>query len=81
MAFGLWVEPEMVNPDSDLYRVHPDWVVSVENADQLEGRHQLVLDLSRQDVVDYLFDALDDLLSQYEISYLKWDHNRVLTQA
>ena len=81
MAFGLWVEPEMVNPDSDLYRAHPDWILAVENADQLEGRHQLVLDLSRQEVTNYLFDVLDALLSQYEISYLKWDHNRVLTQA
>jgi alpha-galactosidase len=76
MGFGLWVEPEMVNPDSDLYRAHPDWILGP--ADQTMGRHQYVLDLSRAEVRDYLFAFLDDLLATYPIDYLKWDHNRVL---
>ena len=80
MEFGLWVEPEMVNPDSDLYRAHPDWVLGVESAPQVLARRQLVLDLSRSDVQDYLFDALNKLLTEYSISYLKWDMNRAIHQ-
>ena len=76
MTFGLWVEPEMVNPDSDLYRAHPDWVLGA--LDQVTGRNQLVLDLGRLDVQDYLFDRLDAILRDYDIDYLKWDHNRLL---
>ena len=80
MEFGLWVEPEMVNPDSDLYRAHPDWVLSAAPAPLLMARHQLVLDLTRPEVHDYLFERLDALLSEYPITYLKWDMNRDLTQ-
>ena len=80
MEFGLWVEPEMVNPDSDLYRSHPDWVLSAAPAPLLMSRHQLALDLSRQEVQDYLFERLDALLSKYSITYLKWDMNRDLSQ-
>lgn len=76
MAFGLWVEPEMVNADSDLYRAHPDWILGV--ADQVTGRGQLVLDLGRAEVRDYLFGRLDALLTDYDIDYFKWDHNRLL---
>ena len=76
MEFGLWVEPEMVNPDSDLYRAHPDWVLGPAAAEQLPFRNQLVLDLTKGDVQDYLFERLDSLLSTYRISYLKWDMNR-----
>lgn len=76
MDFGLWVEPEMISPDSDLYRAHPDWVLGP--ADQVMGRHQFVLDLSKAEVRDHLFAVLDDLLGTYPIAYLKWDHNRVL---
>ncbi len=76
MTFGLWVEPEMVNPDSDLYRAHPDWALGA--ADQVTGRHQLVLNLGRAEVQDYLFQALDRILAENAIDYLKWDHNRVL---
>ena len=75
MAFGLWVEPEMVNPDSDLYRAHPDWILGTD--DQPLGRHQMVLDLGKADVCDHLFDVLDRLLSDNDIDYLKWDHNRL----
>lgn len=75
MAFGLWVEPEMVNRDSDLYRSHPDWLLGPE--DQLTGRFQHLLDLARDDVRDYLFEALDKVLRDHDIDYLKWDHNRL----
>lgn len=76
MRFGLWVEPEMVNPDSDLGRAHPDWILGP--ADQTTGRNQMVLDLGRRDVRDHLFTVLDGLLASHRIDYLKWDHNRLL---
>jgi alpha-galactosidase len=81
MEFGIWVEPEMVNPDSDLYRAHPDWVLEVKGRPLLTSRHQLVLDLTRKDVTDYLFDRLDALLAEHPIVYIKWDMNRDLTHA
>jgi len=76
MEFGLWVEPEMVNPDSDLYRSHPDWVLNFPGRPRTEMRHQLVLNLARKDVRDYVFHALDKLLSENDIGFLKWDYNR-----
>lgn len=76
MAFGLWVEPEMVNPDSDLFRAHPDWVLSLPGVPQLPARNQYVLDLSIPAVSDYLFTQIDALLRDHAISYLKWDMNR-----
>ncbi len=76
MAFGLWVEPEMVNPDSELNRAHPDWALGP--ADQTLGRFQLVLDLGKPEVRDHLFGVLSALLAEYPIDYLKWDHNRLL---
>ena len=81
MTFGLWVEPEMVNPDSDLYRANPDWALALAGRPIITARHQLVLDMSRADVRDYLFDAVDTLLRDVPISYLKWDHNRDLAPA
>lgn len=79
MEFGLWVEPEMVNPNSACFRANPEWaLVDDEYGDPLLQRNQLVLDVSRQDVSDYLFNALDDLLKSHAITYLKWDHNRDL---
>lgn len=79
MEFGLWVEPEMVNPDSDLFRAHPDWVLATPPAPQLSFRHQLVLDFGRADVRDHLFARIDALLREYPIAYLKWDMNRDLS--
>ena len=76
MDFGLWVEPEMVNPDSDLYRQHPDWVLNFPGRPRTQGRNQLVLNLARQDVRDHLFHVLDELLTQNDIAFLKWDYNR-----
>jgi alpha-galactosidase len=81
MEFGLWVEPEMVNPDSDLFRAHPDWALAVDGIRPPTARHQLVLDMGRGEVQDHLFAALDALLTDLPIAYLKWDHNRDLSPA
>ncbi len=81
MEFGLWFEPEMVNPDSDLYRQHPDWILSAGERVPLSDRHQQVLDLSRPEVTEYLFSRVSEVLSAYPISYVKWDHNRDLLEA
>jgi alpha-galactosidase len=81
LEFGLWVEPEMVNPDSDLYRTHPEWALAISGRPQITARNQLVLDMRRQDVHDYLFDCIARLLSDLPIGYLKWDHNRELIAA
>lgn len=77
MQFGIWFEPEMVNIDSDLYRAHPDWVHGP--IGQPSGRDQFVLDLSKDGVCDYLFDAISAILKDYSVTYIKWDHNRILT--
>ena len=76
MDFGLWVEPEMLNPDSDLYRKHPDWVLNFPDRPHTEARNQLVLNLARPDVRAYVFAFLDKLLTENDISFLKWDYNR-----
>jgi alpha-galactosidase len=78
MDFGLWVEPEMVSPDSDLYRAHPDWCLHTEGRARPTMRGQLALDMARAEVRDYLFEGLDALLRAHPIAYLKWDHNRDL---
>ena len=80
MDFGLWVEPEMVNPNSELYRAHPDWVLNFQNRERTEGRGQLVLNLAREDVKEYLFSAIDKLVEEYNIKMFKWDMNRFLTE-
>lgn len=80
MDFGLWVEPEMVNPDSDLYRAHPDWVMNFPGRPRSELRNQLVLNLARDDVRDYIFNALDKLATEYNIRYFKWDMNRTFSE-
>ena len=81
LEFGLWVEPEMVNPDSDLYRAHPDWALGIEGHDLILARQQLVLDLARPEVSAYLLERLDSLLTEFAIGYLKWDMNRDLVAA
>ncbi|MFF7448856.1 MULTISPECIES: alpha-galactosidase [unclassified Streptomyces] len=81
MQFGIWVEPEMVNADSDLYRAHPDWVQYQPGRKRTEFRNQLVLNLAREDVQEYLFGRLDALLSGAPIDYVKWDFNRSFTDA
>ncbi len=79
MKFGLWFEPEMVNEDSDLYRAHPDWAITDPDRKPVMGRNQLVLDMSRKEVVDYLYDSISKVLSNANISYVKWDFNRSVT--
>jgi alpha-galactosidase len=81
MHFGLWVEPEMVNPDSDLARAHPEWIMATGGRLPPEARNQQVLDLGHGEAYSYIFERLDALLSEYDIGYLKWDHNRDLIDA
>jgi alpha-galactosidase len=76
MDFGIWVEPEMVNPDSDLYRKHPEWAMNFPGHPRTEGRNQLLLNLARPDVMEYTFHWLDELVSSNDIDFLKWDYNR-----
>ena len=76
MRFGLWFEPECVNEDSDLYRAHPDWAISVPGRENSLGRNQLVLDLTRREVRDYIVESVDSVLNSANIEYVKWDYNR-----
>ena len=80
LKFGLWFEPEMVSPDSDLYRAHPDWCIHVEGRKRSEWRYQLVLDLSRAEVRDYIVDSVSAVLESANIEYVKWDCNRRITE-
>ncbi len=81
MEFGIWVEPEMVNPDSDVFRAHPDWALVTPGYDPVLGRQQLVLDLANPDAYEFIEGHLDALLRDHEISYVKWDMNRDHIQA
>ncbi|GAA2713879.1 alpha-galactosidase [Actinoplanes palleronii] len=81
MLFGLWVEPEMVNPDSDLYRSHPDWVLHMPHRGRTQMRQQLVLNLARTDVAAWTHAWLDRLVEEHNIDFLKWDANRPFTEA
>ena len=81
MKFGLWIEPEMVNPDSDLYREHPDWCLHVPERDPSLSRNQLVLDYSRPEVVDHIHGMISKILRESRISYIKWDMNRSITDC
>ena len=80
MQFGLWFEPEMISPDSDLYRKHPDWCIHTDGRPRTEGRHQLILDLTRPEVCDYIIDSVCSVLNSCPISYVKWDMNRNMTE-
>lgn len=79
LEFGIWVEPEMVNEDSDLYRAHPDWAVQIPGRQQALGRHQMLLDLTNADVRDYIVETMTKLFSKGHISYVKWDMNRIMS--
>jgi alpha-galactosidase len=81
LRFGLWIEPEMANADSDLYRAHPDWVIGVPGLAQTEGRQQLVLDLGRPEVLEHISAALIEVLSSAPVDYVKWDMNRTMTET
>ena len=76
IKFGIWIEPEMVNPDSDLYRAHPEWCLRVEGREPLQSRNQLILDMSNNDVIDYLMESFDKTFDGVSIDYFKWDMNR-----
>ena len=76
LSFGLWIEPEMISLDSALARTHPDWIILPNGYEPISGRQQFILDLTQARVVDYLFERIDALLSEYGINYLKWDMNR-----
>lgn len=80
MKFGLWFEPEMISEDSDLYRAHPDWHIHVSGRPCSLGRRQMVLDLSRKDVCDYIISAVSAMLKKANISYVKWDMNRYISE-
>lgn len=80
MEFGLWFEPEMISVDSELYRKHPDWCLHVPNRSRSEGRNQLVLDLTRKEVCDYIIEAVSMVLASASITYVKWDMNRHMTE-
>ena len=80
LKFGLWVELEMVNKDSDLYRAHPDWIISAPNRFESHARHQNVLDFSRKEVVDYIYEMIAKVIRESSISYIKWDMNRYMSE-
>ena len=80
ILFGLWFEPEMVSPDSDLYRAHPDWCIHIPKRERTECRNQLTLDLSREDVCEYIISAVSGVLDEAEIDYVKWDMNRHMSE-
>lgn len=79
LAFGIWMEPEMISPDSDLYRAHPDWALQIPNREATQSRCQYVLDLSRPEIVDYVYGCISGILRSANIQYVKWDMNRQLT--
>lgn len=81
LKFGLWFEPEMVNKDSDLYRAHPDWIISTPDRRESHGRFQYVLDFSRKEIVDHIYEMMAKLLREAKISYIKWDMNRSITEC
>lgn len=81
MDFGLWFEPEMVNPDSDLFRAHPDWAYHYDTRTAHTLRHQLVLNMTREDVQEYIFNCMDEMLTNHNIKYIKWDMNRPLSET
>jgi len=77
--FGLWFEPEMVSPDSELYRAHPDWIIRTPKRTPALGRNQYMLDLTKAEVCDYIIDTLSEILEKAKINYVKWDYNRLMT--
>ena len=81
MSFGIWIEPAMVSEDSELFRAHPDWAIRHPERPCCRGRNQLVLDLSRKEVAEYLRGCISALLQENRISYIKWDMNRHITDA
>lgn len=81
LKFGIWFEPEMISPNSDLFRAHQDWYLHVPNRKGSLGRNQYVIDMTRKDVRDNIYDQMKNILSKYKIDYVKWDFNRNLSEA
>lgn len=81
LKFGIWYEPEMINPDSDLYRAHPDWAIQAPSRTASVSRHQLVLDMTRKEVRDNIFAQMEEVLANHNIEYVKWDCNRNISEA
>ncbi|MEH7010869.1 alpha-galactosidase [Neobacillus niacini] len=81
MKFGLWFEPEMISPNSELFKDHPDWAVGMPGQHHTLGRNQLVLDFSRPEIVDYIYEKMSDIIKRTDLSYIKWDMNRNITEA
>lgn len=81
MKFGLWFEPEMVNKNSELFKKHPEWILHVPQRNQSHGRNQFVLDYSRREVIDYIYDMMFKIIKNSKISYIKWDMNRYITEC
>ena len=81
LKFGLWIEPEMISEDSELYRAHPDWALRIPGKKPVRGRNQLVLDFSRKEIVDYIYEKICGVLDQGQVEYLKWDMNRSITDV
>ncbi|MEE1304112.1 MAG: alpha-galactosidase [Agathobacter sp.] len=81
VKFGIWIEPEMVNEDSDLYRNHPEWAIKIENRNPIRSRNQLLLDFSRKEVRDYIFEQICAIMDQGNIEYIKWDMNRSMADV
>lgn len=81
LEFGIWFEPEMISPDSDLYRAHPDWAIQIPGREATQSRAQYILDLTRQEVVDHVYESVASILRSAEISYVKWDMNRQMTDV
>lgn len=81
MIFGIWIEPEMVNPASQLYKDHPDWIYHFDTRESDTSRGQYVLDVTKKEVKDFIYNMIDDLLTNYDIDYIKWDANRPISQT
>lgn len=81
LKFGIWFEPEMISPDSDLYRAHPDWAIQVPGRKSGEARNQYVLDLTRQEIVDHVYESVAKVIRSANIEYVKWDMNRPLADV
>lgn len=81
MKFGIWIEPEMISEDSDLYRMHPDWALQIPGRKPVRARNQLVLDFSRKEIRDYIFEAICSVIDQGNIEYIKWDMNRSIAEV
>ena len=80
VKFGIWIEPEMISEDSDLYRAHPDWLIGAPDRFESHSRHQHVLDFSRSEVVDFIYDSISKVIEESSISYIKWDMNRYMSE-